>query len=58
MQEALHLNGIRERRMHRAGPEVEDPFEIILAALWHKLVNPILIFLGYKVSAAILSKIS
>lgn len=49
MQEALQSKGIRERRMHRSGPKVEDPFESVLAALWHKLVDPVILFLGYKV---------
>jgi hypothetical protein len=45
----------RERGFHKTVVSAEDRFRSILAALWHKLVNPVLLFLGYTVSTFNLS---
>ncbi|KAF8597786.1 hypothetical protein BDV93DRAFT_562009 [Ceratobasidium sp. AG-I] len=47
MIKALRAKGIRERTMARLDDLRGDHFKSILAALWHKLVKPILDILGY-----------
>lgn len=49
MLTTLREKQIRQRGMSRVKGQPNDHFEEILAALWNKLVKPILDFLGYEV---------
>lgn len=51
MLKTLNAKGLLERTMSRLKGPPGDHFEEILTALWGKLVDPILEFLGYKVGS-------